>query len=162
MSGKEKLIKQFLESINEDQAEATDCRLIYYETKRRYLGQWHSEKRLLFPGYIFAVTDRVDQLYNQLKKVPEFTRILGTGDDIVPLSKSEESLLRRLSEDSETVGMSYGVQEGDRIIIKEGNLKGFESKIRKIDRHKRKAWIDIDLLGTERLVEVGLEIVEKR
>ena len=39
---------------------------------------------------------------------------------------------------------------------------GLEGCIKKIDRHKRTAWLEIEMMG--RIVEtrVGLEVVEKR
>jgi len=115
----------------------------------------------MFPGYVFAVTDSYEELKEKLKEVPYFTKMIGTGKEIVPISREEELTLKRLSGDTETVPMSTGIIEGDRVIITEGNLKGLESSIRKIDRHKRKAWIEIDILGETRLVEAGLEIVRK-
>lgn len=50
---------------------------------------------------------------------------------------------------------------GDRIQILDGSLKGLESIVRKVNRHKRQAWIEIEFMGDIRLVSVALEIVEK-
>jgi len=162
VTGKEKLIKDTLQNIfRRDLYGQIDFRLIFYELKRKYRGEWHSEKKLMFPGYVFAVTDSYEELKEKLKEVPYFTKMIGTGKEIVPISREEELTLKRLSGDTETVPMSTGIIEGDRVIITEGNLKGLESSIRKIDRHKRKAWIEIDILGETRLVEAGLEIVRK-
>jgi transcriptional antiterminator NusG len=54
-----------------------------------------------------------------------------------------------------------GVIEGDRIIVTKGPLQGFESLIKKIDRHKRKATIEITLMGLPLAVDVGLEVISK-
>lgn len=139
-----------------------DIRVLYYETKRRYLGDWHIEKKRLFPGYLFIDSDTTEELYLELKKVPELTKLLGYDGDIVALRPEEERFLRELTEKDGTAAMSFGVQIGDKIIVKEGVLVGKESVIRKVDRHKRKALIEIEMLGESRLIEVGLEIVEKR
>ena len=48
------------------------------------------------------------------------------------------------------------------MIIQTGPLKGNEGLIKKIDRHKRKAWLELNLLGRTVETQVGLEIVEKR
>ena len=58
--------------------------------------------------------------------------------------------------------MSEGIIEGDQIIVTRGPLCGKEGLIQKIDRHKRKAWLEMKMFGREQRVEVGLEIVEKR
>jgi transcriptional antiterminator NusG len=39
---------------------------------------------------------------------------------------------------------------------------GFESLIRKIDRHKRIAQLEIDMFGDKRTITVGLEIISKQ
>ena len=54
-----------------------------------------------------------------------------------------------------------GYLQGDKIIVTEGPLQGMESHIRRIDRHKRLAWLTIDVLGESREIAVGLEIIRK-
>ena len=160
-TGKEEKIKQLIEARVPGEF-YEDVRIIYYESKRKYEGKWHLEKKTMFPGYLFIVTDRIDDVRIGLKKVPELTKVLGYGDEIVPITAKEEAFLDRISNDEHTVEMSYGIQDGDRIIVRQGVLKGMESIIRKIDRHKRKAFIEVEILGELRQVEIGLEIVEKR
>ena len=159
-TGKESIVKLTMENVISREA-FEECRIIYYEGKRKYKGIWHVEQRRMFPGYLFVITDHLEQLRSELFKIPRMTKLLRTGEDIVPLSSKEEEFIRRLSGDSSLVTMSYGIQEGDRVIIRQGSLKGMEYTIRKIDRHKRKAFIEVELLGASRLVEVGLEIVSK-
>lgn len=138
-----------------------DCRILFYESMRRYLGEWHTEKKRLFPGYLFIDTDHVEELFLELKHVPELTKLLGYGGEIIPLKPEEERLIRELTQNDDTATMSVGIQVGDKIIVKEGVLAGKESIIRKVDRHKRKALIEIEMLGEKRPVEIGLEIIEK-
>ena len=154
-----KIKKAILDAIPTDICK--DVRIIYYESKRKYQGSWHTEKRTMFPGYLFVESDRVEDLFLELRRIPELTKLLGYGGDIVAISKEEEEFLRLLTAGAETVEMSYGIQEGDRVIVQTGSLVGLESIIRRIDRHKRKAYIEVDLLGVPRQVEIGLEIVKK-
>ena len=51
--------------------------------------------------------------------------------------------------------------KNDKIIINEGSLVGLEGLITKIDRHKRIAYVDVELLGKLTKVQVGLEIISK-
>lgn len=159
--GKETMVKTTIENtLTRDCYE--DCRVIYYEIERKYLGEWHKEKKKMFPGYLFLVTDQIEEAQLQLKKVPQMTKLLGTGKEVIPISEAEELFLRRLSGDEGNVEISTGIKIGDEIKVNSGSLKGLESKIKKIDRHKRKAFIEMEFLGETRLVEVGLEVVEKR
>ena len=50
--------------------------------------------------------------------------------------------------------------EYGRTVIDEGPLRGHVDRIKKIDRHKRIAYLDIGLLD-QKQVRVGLEIVRK-
>ena len=69
--------------------------------------------------------------------------------------------MERFGGPKQIVGMSEGVIEGSQIIISSGPLQGLEGYIKKIDRHKRKAWVELPMFGRLQKVEVGLEIVRK-
>ena len=45
--------------------------------------------------------------------------------------------------------------------VRSGVLTGMESRIKKIDRHKRKGFLSMRIDNQEKLVGVGLEITEK-
>ena len=57
--------------------------------------------------------------------------------------------------------ISKGIIVDQKLTILSGPLKGRESQIKKIDRHKRKAWVSVNLFGKERLIVVGLEVFQK-
>ena len=138
------------------------CFIPYYEVMKRYQGKWNKEKKILFPGYVFTVSDEVEELYFELKKVIGLTKILGAGNEVIPLNQEEVDLLRQLGCEEQVVEVSEGVIEGGNVVVTRGPLRGLEGCIRKIDRHKRVAYLGIEMMG--RLVEtqVGLEIVEKK
>lgn len=137
------------------------CILPVYEEKIKYDGKWHTRTKKLFPGYLFLVSDDVNELCKELGKIEGTTKLLGTGGEIVPLSEKEVRLLRHLIGEQETMEMSEGIIENDRVVILSGPLMGMESTIQKIDRHKRKAWISMEMFGGIQSVEVGLEIIRK-
>ena len=133
-----------------------------YERKRRYRGVWHTAKDILFPGYVFLSTEQPEALFLELKKVVGLTKLLRSQEYILPLKKEEEKFLRQVSDEEQVVELSTGLIEGSQVVIVDGPLKGLESRIKRIDRHKRLAWIEMEMLGEVRLVTVGLEIVEKK
>lgn len=138
------------------------CFIPYYEKQRRYEGAWHTERKMLFPGYVFLVSDDPEQLKESLRSVIGMSRLLGIGDKIVPLTAEEVCVLQKLGGDSQIVEASMGVIEKDEIRITSGPLQGMEGCIKKIDRHKRLAWLEITMMGRIVETQVGLEIVEKR
>lgn len=139
-----------------------ECFIPYAVRQKKYRGEWHREQRVLFPGYVFLTSSRPEELFLELKKVSGLTRLLGTGQEIVPLSKEEEEFLRRIGGEGQVVECSTGFLEQDRIRITDGPLQGLEGCIRKIDRHKRTAWLKVPMMGRVLEVQVGLEVVEKR
>ncbi len=138
-----------------------DCFIPYYEEKKRIRGEWITQKKILFPGYVFVVTDRLEELYEALKSVAGLTKLIGSGRDIVPLTKNERYFLLEFMGENRLVELSQGVIRNSRVRITTGPLKGKEGYIRKIDRHKRKAWLELEMFGRIQRVEVGLEIVAK-
>lgn len=133
----------------------------HYEQKRRVCGEWKLLQKVLFPGYVFVVTDHIEELWLQLKKVIGLTRLVGAGEDIIPLTEEEVDFLLNFGKEEQIVKMSQGFIENDRVHITDGPLMGMEGCIRKIDRHKRKAWVEVQMFGRKQVVQVGVEIVRK-
>lgn len=137
------------------------CFIPYYQQKKRFQGEWHIQERILFPGYVFLITQNPEKLVNGLKKVIGLTKLIGTGDEIVPLVQEEIDLLMKIGTDKQLVEMSSGIIENDRVQILAGPLMGMEGNIRRIDRHKRTAYLEIEMFGRTVEMKVGLEIIRK-
>lgn len=125
-------------------------------------GKYINITKPLFPGYLFLITDHIDQVNAGLWKVAQFTRVLGTGNSFVPLEEEDVKVFRSLTDKAFNVSLSKGFIVGNEITITEGPLQGQEGRIRKIDRHKRIAIIEVSFLGKGTKVRVPLEIIEKR
>ena len=138
-----------------------ECFLPRYEQKKKYAGAWHLVQALLFPGYVFVETEEIEKFYSELKLVPKLTKILGPGENWTSIIDEDLRVLERLLDADRTVGMSTGFMEGDRVMIVDGPLMGLETVIRRIDRHKRKAMVEMHMFGRVQEVAVGLEIVGK-
>ena len=137
------------------------CFIPYYEEKKKQNGTWNTLQKVLFPGYIFMITEDGEKLFFHLKTIEGMTKLIGTGQDIIPLKEEEITFLKRFGGEEQIVYMSEGIIEGTQVIITSGPLMGMEGLIQKIDRHKRKAWLDLELFGRMQQVEVGLEITRK-
>ncbi len=138
-----------------------ECKILYYVKKKKYMGKWREERERLLPGYMFLVTDHPEPAGEAIDRMTEYIRLLGTGSTVCPIRPEEEELLIRLTDGKDEIGMSYGVIENGILKIKSGVLRGMESRIKKIDRHKRKGFISMRLDDKEKMVGVGLEITEK-
>ena len=134
-----------------------------YEIMKRYEGEWRTCTETLLPGYLFVVTNQPEKLAVALRDVPAFTRLLGNNDMFTPLTDQEVAFVNAFTESGKrVVRMSEGVIEGDEIVILKGPLMHQTGLIKKVDRHKRLAYLDIQILGRTKTIKVGLEIVRKR
>ena len=89
-TGMEEEIRQQCERVIEKEI-LEHCFIPYCEQMKRYQGEWHKERKILFPGYVFLVSEDEEQLYHGLKKVIGLTKLIGTGREVVPLAEDEVS-----------------------------------------------------------------------
>ena len=105
------------------------------------------QTKKLLPGYLFLASDDPTQLTEQCKK----NHMLAENDELILLNDQDMGLFSLTKN---------GIFELSKGIIS-GPLIGKKSEIKKNDRHKRKAWVSVNLLGKERLIVVGLEVFQK-
>jgi len=138
-----------------------DCFTPKYERMKRYHGQWHREEKPMFPGYLFFITDQIEEIHYEQKRLPQLTKILGIGAEFIPLSDKEVEMLSKIEDERHLVKMSEGYIVGDQVIITSGPMQDMGGKIKKIDRHKRIATIQMEMFGRLMDVVMGLEIIKK-
>ena len=144
-----------------------------YDARFKQAGRIIQEKRRLLPGYVFVEMD-IDEIdfyimtYPLILRTEHAYKVLrynakhrDSTDYSFKIKEEEQQVLLKLYNDAYCVEMSQGFIEGDRIIITEGSLIGLESYIKKINRHKMEALIELELMGDIRELTVGLEIVSK-
>lgn len=162
LTGKENIVRdEILAQIGQENKEK--IHILTRERRQKYRGEWQIRKEKLFPGYLFMDLEasQVEPVRQAFRRVTEHAKVLKTGDELFPIHEEEEQLLRRLTGDTTNVAVSVGVIVGDKIIVKEGPLIGMEGMIKRIDRHKRMAVLEVELFNRVSEVKVGLEIVEK-
>lgn len=132
------------------------------EQEWKYQGGWHIELKVLFPRYVFMVSGEKEKLFFELKQVIGLVKMLGAGENVVPLTNEEVSFLLSLGGKEQTVKMSEGIIENDKVVVTDGSLKGNEGMIKKIERHKRKGRLKIEMFGRTAEMLVGLEAMGRR
>lgn len=161
-TGREETVREYFHRLV-DRSVYNEIFVIRFNRMKKFYGKWHKESSVMFPGYIFIDTDTPEPAYEELKKVPVFTSLLGRDKQyFVPIERSKEELFRSMVDDNHEIAISTGLIEGDKVIITDGPLAGKEAMIKKINRHKRIAILNVTMFGESVGVTVGLEIVEKR
>ena len=138
VAGREFAVCRLIESLVEDDV-LQECFVPRYEVQKQFRGQWRTCTATLFPW------------------------VLSNDGGFGPLERDEVAWIDAFTEKGHrTVGVSEGVIEGDRIIVLKGPLVGREGWIRKINRRKRTAYLEIDMFGRTIQTKIGLGIVRKR
>ncbi len=140
-----------------------ECFVPSYATQKKIHGAWYPCTRVLFPGYVIAVTDEIEDLRSSLKKVPEFTRLVSSGEMLLPLDAAERELICAFTNPGErTVEMSVGVKEDTRVVVTSGPLVGHEGWIERVDRRHSVAMLKVEMFGRTLRTKVGLAILAAR
>ena len=125
-----------------------------YDRMKRYQGQWHVEQEIAFPDIIFLESRDPDTLEQELHaKCPD--------SHMIRLSSEQKGLFAQLFGEEKHMSLSKGHIRQGQTCVTQGPLQGKEDLIRKIDRHKRLARLEVP--AGEGLLQMygGLEILSK-
>jgi transcriptional antiterminator NusG len=157
-TGKEEVVQKWLDHYFDQKTQRNMV------PKRRLIekkdGKSYPVIKKLFPGYVFICTDMNPEKYRIIKNIPNIIRFLSTGAYYSSIDDSEMSVILRLVGD-DIIGCSKILVDNSKILVKEGCLYGMEGIIKKVDKHKNRAKIQLDFMGEPRTVDVGVEIIYK-
>lgn len=120
-----------------------------YETETKVRGQWTPVTRPVAEGYVALAAHEGKALQDAIAKRTSGVRLLQ--NSIGPLAMShEQAVLLGLAQGG-CLPMSRGVRyEDGSIFITQGPLKGMESFVRSVNRHRSTAVIEV-AVGDERI-----------
>ena len=133
-----------------------------YDRMRRFQGEWHLERQLMFPDYVFLESGDETALEEELMRYRKVSELFRECENVSYVEKNEEKFLVSLCGKKHHLGMSRGVIRDGITRITEGPLLGMEERIRKVDRHKRLARLEIPGSRMQESILAGLEIIDKR
>ena len=142
------------------------------QMNRRIRGKWQNILELLFPGYVFIISDNPAALFQELRNIPRLSNLLHAGAfEFIPLKPAEQRFIEKIGQrrgdhifaiSEIELDPKVPYQRGDSVRITSGDLKDFEGYILYLDIHKRKAVIRTEMFGGNSVdVHVGIEIVTK-
>lgn len=135
--------------------------------RKKFHGEWRDQHEKLLPGYVFIISNSVEELYPELRRVPLLTKLLGKdGEQFTALSDCEvrwlEKLMKAAADRSGEVELSQVAAKGDTITVLSGPLKNMEGRIKKINLHKRIAEVEVEFMNRKTILHLGIEIVGKK
>jgi len=129
--------------------------------RERNDGVWKKVIRTLIPGYVFVKVFMDAAMFYKLTGTPSVIRILDNEKGPEPIPEDEMQIVYRLSGDGDPLGISEVFYEGGKITIVSGPLQGLEGQIVKIDPRRFRAKVNITLMGEPRIVELGVDVINK-
>ena len=168
MSGKEDILIRYIEEYV-DSSVVKECFIPKRERKKKIDGKWRVITEKLFRGYIFVVTGEPVGLFFALKQIPMLSKLLSDGEyTFEKLNNKEVDFISRIgsgrpdhiSKISKVEFDEYS--EGDEVVYIEGDLKSFEGQIKRFDKHRRVAVVEIELFGRKTEVYLEFEFLRKK
>ena len=126
--------------------------------KRR--GKWEDRARTLLPGYIFVFC--AGQLPHDLKrKTHNLYKILQYERGIRTLTGPDADYAMWLHRHHGKIATSKILSVGKTVQVIDGPLQDFAGRIVRLDKHKRRAWIEFDFDGHKRTISIGAECLDE-
>lgn len=142
-----------------------ECFIPRKERNKKFKGIWRHVEEILFPGYVFAVTEEPGELFLRLKTVDRLTKLLREETFFYPLSPEEEEMIRGIGDKRHVTRISrimVGPDVGRDVMILDGPLKNQEGRIVRYNLHKREVTVRIPFMGNEVELRLGIEMVGER
>lgn len=132
------------------------------ELKERHNGKWETVVKDVFPSYVFINVEMDVNNYYKLTSIPYLIRILGNDKTPEAVPESEMELVFMLAGvEGSPLSISNVLVEGTKIEVVSGPLIGFAGKVIKIEPRRFRAKVLISLMGEDRIIELGINVVKK-
>ena len=138
------------------------CKMVSFRKR----GTTKQVVQVCFPGYVFLESAMdggqfFEVEYQNIRKIKGIYKLLNYGS-IYDIAMQEDEKDALLALYRNKIEKSIGVIEGDMVQIISGPLMGRESVIRKINRHRREAVVEVTMFGRVQPVILPLEIISKK
>lgn len=120
-------------------------------------GAWSRKEYVLFAGYVFLQMEYNAENYYMLKKIPGVIQLLaGT------LSYLEAEWIMLLAgRDGAPLEPTLVHEAAGSLVIEQGILEKFRSRIVKIEKRSRRATIELSICGEKKEVQLGIRLPEE-
>lgn len=124
----------------------------------RTKGQWKDQESILFDGYVFIQMNYTAKQYYAIKRIQNVIKLLGGGKNPIPLSDAEAELILALSDILAVPSVLFFTGSGAYKPIS-GFLSDYRNNIIKVQRHYKKATVQITIAGEP--VKLTVSFVEQ-
>jgi transcriptional antiterminator NusG len=130
---------------------------VYYKNNQKVFKQ-----RKLYPGYIFVKSKMNDKIWYVIRNTPGVRLIVGAETRPIPLTDKEyDEMVQHIDEKNERAEFAVPFQEGDIVILKDGDFNGMKGVITEIDPVKGFLYVNVEILGRNTPVMVSFDKVQR-
>ncbi|MCB2360135.1 antiterminator LoaP [Clostridium estertheticum] len=116
--------------------------------------------RTIFPGYVFIKIKMCPNNYYSLKKIPYLLKILNYDSYYTEIPEKQMTQILKLTSKNDIIDFSNISFTNSELTVISGPLKNNENMIKRIDKHKRRASIYLNIMGGEKKIDLGIKIIE--
>lgn len=117
--------------------------------------------RTMFPGYVLVETENIFDFYLRLKGSPRVIKVLRNNDIFFELAYKEIQQILFLMNENGLIDISEAFIVNDKVQIINGPLHGNEGIIRKIDKRKGRAKVELSVNSNSLLIDLGINLLQK-
>jgi transcriptional antiterminator NusG len=127
----ERVKKQKMEDEIVDFLNPTVNEVYYKNGKKAY------KVRKLYPGYVFVKSKMNDKIWYVIRNTPGVRLIVGAETRPIPLTQKEyDDMIAHIEEKNARAEFAVPFQEGDIVILRDGDFNGMKGVITEIDPTK--------------------------
>ena len=152
-TGSENYVKQQVNKIDNAIEAIVPVRVLWEKCK----GKWETRERLLLPGYVFLYYEG-DLPDDTLRVLIRQYRLLEYDTGKKELWGYDYNYAMWIYSHNGIIEVSRARFEGDMVKVIDGPLADGIGKIIKLDRHKRRAWVEFEFAG--KIFRVSLSVVD--
>ena len=136
-----------------------DCWVPVRVERHKRQGKMLDVEKALFPGYFFVDCDDPEEVSPHMRKLERFRLMLKSDDIYMPISDQDEKLIRRLTDKNGKLNVSLIKISDGKLTVIDGPLKNMEQYITKINLHKRKVLVEMELFEQKHSFWAAVEIL---
>lgn len=130
---------------------------VYYKK-----GQKTYKQRKLYPGYVFVKSKMNDKIWYIIRNTPGVRLIVGAETRPIPLTDKEyDEMMAHIDEKNERAEFAVPFEEGDIVVLKDGDFSGMKGIITEIDQMKGYLYVNVEILGRNTPVMVNFDKVQR-
>lgn len=115
----------------------------------------------LFPGYLFIKCILTDDNWYSINNIRGVAGIVGTFENATPIPEEQIATINLLLDSGLPVNPYPYLNEGERVVVKAGSLKGTTGIYIRPDDKQSKLVVSLDLLGRSIVVEIDPCLIDK-